>query len=62
VARWRISMTHVGEFQGIPPTGKQVQLTSIDSYRISDGKIAEQWTEMDMVGMMQQLGMMPPQG
>ncbi len=49
--------THKGEFNGIPPTGKKVSLGVIAIYRIKDGKIAEFWGEYDMLGLMQQLGM-----
>jgi steroid delta-isomerase-like uncharacterized protein len=47
---------HTGQFQGIPPTGKEVTVTSTDIYRIVDGKIVEQWFESDFAGAMQQLG------
>ena len=46
---------HKGEFAGIPPTGKELTVTGIDIYRIVDGKIVEQWYEMDLTGMLQQL-------
>lgn len=62
VTRWTERGTHQGEFQGIAPTGKQVTLTGIDIYRISDGMIAEQWVQADMLGFMQQLGVVPPPG
>ena len=51
-----------GVFQGIPPTGKEATVTSMDIYRIVDGKIVEQWTESDMFGLMQQLGVVPTPG
>lgn len=60
VTRWTERGTHKGEFQGIAPTGKQVRLTGIDVFRLKDGKIVEQWLQMDMLGMMQQLGAIPP--
>ena len=50
---------HTGAFQGIPPTGKEAILTSTDIYRIVDGKIVEQWTEANMLSLMQQLGVIP---
>lgn len=46
---------HTGEFAGIPPTGKELTATGIDIYRIVDGKIVEQWYEMDFTGVLQQL-------
>jgi predicted ester cyclase len=49
-------------FQGIPPTGKQVTLTSLEVYRVTGGKLAEEWVELDMLGLLQQLGVIPPMG
>lgn len=54
--RETVRVKHKGVFQGIPPTGKEATITSMDIYRIVDGKIVEQWTESDMLGLMQQLG------
>jgi predicted ester cyclase len=52
--------THTGsDFYGIPASGKRVDVTSIGLDRVVDGKVVEGWGEMDMVGMMQQLGAMP---
>ena len=50
---------HQGEYMGIAPTGKQVTMTYNSIVRIEGGKIAEEWTEVDMVGLMQQSGAMP---
>ena len=52
--------THQGIFLGIPPTGKRVTWSFIEIWRIVDGKLAEHWVEADMMGMMQQLGLIPP--
>jgi steroid delta-isomerase-like uncharacterized protein/deazaflavin-dependent oxidoreductase (nitroreductase family) len=51
--------THQGTFQGIPPTGKHVTFTGTDIFRLAGGKIAEQWADLDALGMMQQLGVIP---
>ncbi len=51
--------THQGEFMGMPPTGKQITLTSFDIVRVVGGKQVEHWGQMDMMGLMQQLGVMP---
>ena len=45
--------------KGIPPTGKELSVTSTDIYRIVDGKVVEQWFEADYTGMMQQLSVLP---
>jgi len=62
VSRQTLRGTHQGEFMGIPPTGKQVTWTGILIFRIADGKIVDQWIEQDQLGLMQQLGLVPPPG
>jgi predicted ester cyclase len=54
--------TQTESFYGIPPSGKQVHVTSVGLDRVTDGQVAEGWGELDMVGMMQQLGAMPVVG
>ena len=62
VARWRSVGTHDGSFQGIPATGKTVTTSGITVFRLADGKIVEEWSESDMLGMLQQLGAIPSPG
>lgn len=52
--------THEGEWAGIPPTGKQVTIAGIEITRLEGGKYAETWLNMDMLGAMQQLGVVSP--
>ena len=60
VARWQWGGTQSGELMGIPPTGRQVSaLRGIGIYRIDNGRIAEEWVQEDMLGMLQQLGVVP---
>ena len=54
------SGTHQGDFQGIPPTGNRVLATGMGIGRLEDGRIAETWAEYDALGMMRQLGVIPP--
>ena len=54
-----VTGTYKGEFQGIPPTGKQVSFTAMDILTIIDGKITEEWATADMIGLMQQIGAIP---
>ena len=56
VTRWVARGTHRGEFQGIAPTGKQVTYTGTNIYRIECGRIAESWSENDLL---QQLRALP---
>lgn len=62
VTRWTARATHTGEFQGIPPTGKQGRLTGIDIDRIANGKVVECWPNADELGLLQQLGVIPTPG
>jgi len=60
--RWTSRGTHRGELMGIPPTGKTVTVTGIDINRIAGGKLVEHWGNYDMLGMLQQLGVVPMPG
>ena len=51
--------TQKADFYGIPASGKWVDVTSIGIDRVVNGQVAEGWGELDMVGMMQQLGALP---
>jgi predicted ester cyclase len=62
VCRYTIRGTHKGEFMGIAPTGKQVVITGIEIVRFEGGKPVEHWEEMDMLGLLQQLGAIPTPG
>jgi steroid delta-isomerase-like uncharacterized protein len=57
--RWTGRGTHLGELQGIPPTGKRVEAPGSVFYRIAGGKIVEFRGQLDMMGLMQQLGVIP---
>jgi steroid delta-isomerase-like uncharacterized protein len=54
--------THRGDFMGIPATGKKVSVSYIDIWRLENGKGRENWVQMDLLGMMQQLGVVPGPG
>jgi steroid delta-isomerase-like uncharacterized protein len=57
VARVRATATHQGEFMGVPPTGKRVDVELIDIMRFDDGGlVCEHWGVADMLALMQQLG------
>ena len=57
--RWTGRGTHRGELQGIAPTDRRVEVPGSVFYRIVDGKIVEFRGQLDMMGMMQQLGAIP---
>jgi steroid delta-isomerase-like uncharacterized protein len=60
VTRLTVRGTHQGDFMGVAPTGKQFTMTMIVISRIRDGKILECWQSSDLLGQLQQLGVIPP--
>jgi steroid delta-isomerase-like uncharacterized protein len=62
VVRWTNRGIHQAEFFGVPPTGKEVVATGIDIHQMRDGKMAEHWDEVDLFGVMMQLGAIPAPG
>jgi steroid delta-isomerase-like uncharacterized protein len=58
-ARFTARGMHKGEFMGLPPTGKAIAMTGIEIFRVKDGKITELWGEANLMGLMQQLGILP---
>jgi steroid delta-isomerase-like uncharacterized protein len=59
VTRFSAHGTHRGPFAGIPATGKPVTVRAIHIHRIAHGKIAELWEQIDLLGLMQQVGKAP---
>jgi predicted ester cyclase len=53
---------HTGDFLGIPASNKDVQMEGIAIHRIVDGKIVEHWGQVDAMGLMMQIGAVPPPG
>ena len=51
--------THLGAFQGIPPTHRKVEIHVIDIVRVERGKIVEHWNCVDRLGLLAQLGALP---
>ena len=56
--RWSAKGTHLGAFGGVQPTGKEITLTAMHFHRLVDGKIADHWEQFDLVGALQQLGVL----
>lgn len=52
----RQEATHSGEFMGIVPTGKRVEIRYMDFWKVRDGKIVDNWVMVDFPHVMQQLG------
>jgi len=55
VTRWRMRITHLGEFRGVAPTGKDVEINGIGIFRFSpEGKVVESWDSYDQLSLMRQ--------
>jgi steroid delta-isomerase-like uncharacterized protein len=61
-ARWVSRGTHKGDFMGIAPTGKQVTFRGNQIFRISKGKIEEEWAAFNTVGALEEIGAIPRLG
>ena len=59
VTRWTATGTHRGDLMGIPATGKQVTVSGITISHVKNGKVVEEWSNWDTLGMLQQLGVVP---
>ena len=62
VTRWTARGTHQGEYMGIPPTGKSVEIGGVNIGRVENGKFVENWAYSDQLVLMQQLGVIPTPG
>jgi predicted ester cyclase len=62
--RWSWTGTHTGKIKALPgePTGKKVTITGCTVTHSKDGKLVEDWSFSDNLGMLQQLGIIPPLG
>lgn len=57
--RFTYTGTHTGPLLGAPPTGKTIQMTSIDIWRVQDGRLIEHWDEVNTLELLGQLGLIP---
>ena len=60
MVRWTGRGTNTGEGNSLPATGKRIEVTGITVFHIVGGKIVEEWNEYDMLGLLRQLGLLPP--
>ena len=56
-SRGTVSGTHTGQFSDITPTGKQVSFPYMDLWRVENGKFVEGWTVLDVLKLLQELGL-----
>lgn len=62
VNHYEIRATHDGTFMGIEPTGQEVSVSGIAIAQFEDGLIVEDWSNIDVLGLMQQLGVVEAPG
>lgn len=55
VTRWRGIARHTGEFQGVLPTNREVHITGIVISHVEDGRIVEEWEQVDRLGLLEQV-------
>jgi predicted ester cyclase len=60
VHRWRLSGTDTGGVMGMPPSNKPLTFSGTTIVRMAEGKIVERWANVDELGLLQQLGVVPP--
>ncbi|MEV1019330.1 ester cyclase [Streptomyces sp. NPDC050264] len=59
VIRNTVTGTHLGDFRGLPPTGKSVTYSEMFVFRFTDGRVAEIWGVVDSLTQLRQLGAVP---
>jgi predicted ester cyclase len=59
-AHWIMCGTHYGPYLGNPPTGRRITVQGMLYARIEKGQIVENWLLVDQMGLLQQLGLIPP--
>ncbi len=62
LARFRETGTHTGPLLGVPATGRKIDFTEMGILRFEHGKVVESWYEVDMLGLLTQLGVIPSPG
>lgn len=56
VHHWTVTGTHRGQFLGLAPTNRQATVSGSSIFRIQNSKIAEQWSDWNLMSLMEQLG------
>ena len=59
---YTLTGTHDGDFNGIAPTGRKIEVRGLQIGRFEDGKIVERWGSSDELGILKQLGAAPSEG
>jgi len=59
VGRYTYRGRHTGPFMGIPPSGAEIEMHSIDIWRVRDGRLQEHWDELNSLEFFQQINAVP---
>jgi steroid delta-isomerase-like uncharacterized protein len=59
LTRWTARATQLGAFLGLPPSGRSVVVTGMWLHRLQNGKVVESWENVDLLGLLQQIGALP---
>jgi steroid delta-isomerase-like uncharacterized protein len=51
--------THDGDFMGIVPTGQKIRATGMAWFRFEDGRVAEEWSELNTLEILLEIGALP---
>ena len=51
---------HTGEFAGVAATHRPIEMSGINAFKVRDGRVVAQWAQLDMFGLLQQIGVIPP--
>ena len=62
VGRYTYRARHTGPFVGVPASGTEITMRSIDIWRVENGRFVEQWDELNLLEVFQQMGAIPMQG
>lgn len=57
--RWSGEVIHQGPFHGIPPTDRKIFVGGINLYKVAGGRVTTEWEQMDTLGMLRDLGVLP---
>lgn len=57
--RWTTRGTHLGELEGLPPTGRRMEFPEVAIYTLADGRVTRIWHMVNVEAMLRQLGVVP---
>jgi steroid delta-isomerase-like uncharacterized protein len=51
--------TQTGEFEGVPPSGRTINLSTVGVLQFEDQMITRRWSSVDRLGLLEQIGAWP---